>query len=99
MAFGITRKELAEWKRKVNNGEIAFITHYWYDPRYPDCKTVTKAGSSDLALLAKWGRHHGLDPKWIHHRKDGFSHFDLLGNIQRRILQAEGQYAQLQRFL
>ena len=29
MAFGIKKDELNEWKSKVRNGEIAFLTHYW----------------------------------------------------------------------
>ena len=44
MAFGIKRHELNEWKRKTLNGEIAFLTHYWYDQRFPEYYSVTKVG-------------------------------------------------------
>lgn len=42
MAFGTNRTELSAWKRAVRAGEIAFLTHYWLDDRFPGCKTVTK---------------------------------------------------------
>ena len=90
MAFGIKRKDVEEWKRKIDAGEIAFLTHYWLDDRFPDCKTVTKVGCNDLTLLAEWGKQYGLKEEWIDHRKDGYSHFDLLGEKQVQILQAEG---------
>ncbi|WP_374722254.1 hypothetical protein [Peribacillus tepidiphilus] len=90
MAFGIKRKALMEWKRKIDEGEIAFITHYWFDERFPDCKTITKVGCHDLDQLAAWGRKHGLKREWIHIRKNGYSHYDLLGDVQERILKAEG---------
>lgn len=89
MAFGITRDELLEWKRKVDAGEIAFLTHYWHDKRFPDCYTVTKVGCRDLKKLARWGKKHGLKESWIHHRKDGYSHFDLIGEWQTKILTKE----------
>ncbi|MFZ4452488.1 hypothetical protein [Salibacterium aidingense] len=98
MAFGINRRELNEWKRKVNNGEIAFITHYWYDPRFPDCRCVTKAGCADVNTLSAWGKQYGLKPEWIHERRT-FPHFDLLGATQVRILKEEGIVAQLERFI
>lgn len=56
MAFGITRGELNEWKRQVKNGQIAFLTHYWIDKRFPGCKTVTKVGCSDISVLIEWGK-------------------------------------------
>ena len=90
MAFGINRKSLEEWKRKVANGEIAFLTHYWYDPRFPQAKTVTKVGCRDIEKLAQWGEKYGLKKEWIHHRKDGYSHFDLIGPIETKILTEEG---------
>lgn len=90
MAFGIKRKELEEWKQKIDKGEIAFLTHYWLDDRFPDCNTVTKAGCQDLTKLERWGQQYGLRKEWIHHRRDGYSHFDLLGAKQREILKAEG---------
>lgn len=89
MAFGIKRVELQEWKRKIDAGEIAFLTHYWYDERFPDCKTVTKVGCNDLEKLTMWGKKYGLKEKWIHLRNDGYSHFDLLGQWQRDILTKE----------
>jgi hypothetical protein len=90
MAFGIKRMELNEWKRKIDHGEIAFLTHYWLDPRFPGYKTVTKVGCADLEKLAEWGKKHQLHPNWIHHRRDGYSHFDLIGEKQRDILLKEG---------
>lgn len=91
MAFGITREELQYWKKKVDEGEIAFLTHYWYDKRFPQYKTVTKVGCSDIDKLIKWGKKHGLKKEWIHHRRDGYSHFDLLGSYQKRILTKENK--------
>lgn len=90
MAFGINRKDLVEWKQKIDRGEIAFLTHYWLDDRFPGCKTVTKVGCLDLKKLADWGKEYGLKEEWIHHRHDGYSHFDLIGNSQKEILKAEG---------
>ena len=90
MAFGIKRKEIEEWKRKIDQGEIAFLTHYWLDDRFPGSKTVTKVGCQDLERLAEWGQEHGLRREWIHHRKDGYSHYDLIGEKQKIILQKEG---------
>jgi hypothetical protein len=95
MAFGIKRQEIIEWKRKIDSGEIAFLTHYWLDDRFPGCKTVTKVGCQDLDKLADWGKKHGLKKEWIHHRKDGYSHFDLLGYKQKEILQKEGLSEQI----
>ena len=89
MAFGIKREDLLGWKQKIDEGEIAFLTHYWIDERFPGCKTVTKVGCKDLKRLAEWGRNYGLKEEWIHHRKDGYSHFDLLGERQKEILHAE----------
>lgn len=90
MAFGLKKTELLEWKRRIDNGEIAFLTHYWLDDRFPGCKTVTKVGCSDLDKLKSWGKKYGLKEEWIHFRKDGYSHFDLLGDTQRMILNEEG---------
>jgi hypothetical protein len=90
MAFGLKKKELAEWKRQIDNGEIAFLTHYWLDDRFPGCKTVTKVGCADLEKLKNWGKRYGLKEEWIHYRKDGYSHFDLLGDTQKKILKEEG---------
>ncbi|WP_110929547.1 hypothetical protein [Bacillus massiliglaciei] len=90
MAFGVKRKHVIEWKKKIDSGEIAFLTHYWLDDRFPGCKTVTKVGCKDLDALAVWGSQYGLQKEWIHHRQDGYSHFDLLGAKQEEILKAEG---------
>nr|WP_263326684.1 hypothetical protein [Neobacillus sp. Marseille-Q6967] len=90
MAFGINRRDLVRWKQKIDQGEIAFLTHYWLDDRFPGSKTVTKVGCHDLDRLAEWGKKYGLRKEWIHHRRDGYSHFDLIGERQRDILQKEG---------
>jgi hypothetical protein len=90
MAFGIKRQEVKEWKQKIDEGEIAFLTHYWLDDRFPGSKTVTKVGGKDLEKLAEWGRKYGLKKEWIHHRRDGYSHFDLIGERQKEILHKEG---------
>ncbi|RSL33276.1 hypothetical protein D7Z54_11670 [Salibacterium salarium] len=97
MAFGINRRELNDWKQKATAGEIAFITHYWYDPRFPECHSVTKVASSNLKKLAEWGAQYGLKSEWIHQR-ESFPHFDLLGDKQVQILKEEGKHSQLQRF-
>lgn len=98
MAFGINREELKLWKRKIDQGEIAFLTHYWLDDRFPGCKTVTKVGCKDLTKLSEWGRTHGLRKEWIHIRKDGYSHFDLIGDWQRKILVKENLIEHLEKF-
>jgi hypothetical protein len=90
MAFGIKKQEVRDWKQKIDDGEIAFLTHYWLDDRFPGCKTVTKVGCHDLERLAEWGRQYGLKKEWIHHRRDGYSHFDLIGERQIEILNKEG---------
>ncbi|MGG5254211.1 hypothetical protein ACQYAD_12015 [Neobacillus sp. SM06] len=95
MAFGIKRKDLVEWKKRIDRGEIAFLTHYWLDDRFPYANTVTKVGCSNLEKLAEWGRGHGLKPEWIHQRADGYSHFDLIGERQAAILQKEGLFETL----
>ncbi|KIL41286.1 hypothetical protein SD70_08565 [Gordoniibacillus kamchatkensis] len=97
MAFGITRQQLEAWKQAVARGEIAFLTHYWYDPRFPGCRTVTKAGCTDLDKLAAWCRKHGLNPAYIHQRPP-FPHYDLIGRKQVEVLKAEGQLEQLRKF-
>ncbi|RWZ60386.1 hypothetical protein EQV77_03575 [Halobacillus fulvus] len=97
MAFGINRKELKEWKSKVHAGEVAFLTHYWIDERFPGCDTVTKAGCADIEKLIEWGKKHGLKKEWIH-QDPRFPHFDLFGDIQYRILREEGEWEQIERF-
>lgn len=90
MAFGITRQQLIQWKKRIDHGEIAFLTHYWYDERFPNAKTVTKVGCKDLNRLIQWGEQYGLKKEWIHYRKEGYSHFDLIGDMEKQILKKEG---------
>lgn len=97
MAFGITRQELSDWKRKVLRGEIAFLTHYWLDERFPEAKTVTKVGCSDIERLIVWGKQYDLKPEWID-RKDSYPHFDLFGEKQVYILKKEGKWDHIYRF-
>ncbi|WP_110113425.1 hypothetical protein [Bacillus sp. CGMCC 1.16541] len=97
MAFGINRTELKEWKQKVASGEIAFLTHYWIDDRFPGVNTVTKVGCVNVERLAKWGEKHGISARYIHHRAR-YPHFDLLGERQREILAKENLLHQLDRF-
>lgn len=96
MAFGIGRRQLEAWKEAVSRGEIAFLTHYWLDDRFPDVNTVTKAGCSNVDKLAEWGKQYGLKREWMHSR-DQFPHFDLLGERQVEILSKEGKLDQLTR--
>ncbi|WP_078546904.1 hypothetical protein [Litchfieldia alkalitelluris] len=97
MAFGISRDELEEWKNKVAAGKIAFITHFWQDPRFMDVTSVTKVGCNDLQKLVEWGHSYGLKREWIHNR-NVYPHFDLLGEIQLKVLKAEGLHSHIQRF-
>lgn len=97
MAFGINRQQLAEWKSKVRRGEIAYLTHYWYDERFPDVKTVTKVGCSDIDKLIAWCYRHRLDPKYIH-RREHYPHFDLIGPRQKEILVEEQLWDHIERF-
>lgn len=97
MAFGINRAELKQWKAKVRNGQIAFLTHYWLDDRFPGCNTVTKVGCNDVERLKAWGRQHGLREEWIDY-KASYPHYDLFGEQQRKILEREGVWEQIERF-
>ncbi|AJY73350.1 hypothetical protein [Paenibacillus beijingensis] len=97
MAFGLKRDELNRWKERVASGEIAFLTHYWHDPRFPDARTVTKVGCCDLSKLSGWCERNGLNPRYIHDRAL-FPHFDLVGPKQVEILTREKQWDQLRRF-
>jgi hypothetical protein len=47
LAFGVKRHELRHWQEAVSRGEIAYLTHYWTDTRFPSVRTVTKVGCSD----------------------------------------------------
>jgi hypothetical protein len=97
MAFGIDRAELKKWKRAVMSGEIAYLTHYWLHPRFPEIKTVTKVGCSDLERLHVWCVENGLNPKYIHHRDD-YPHYDLIGGKQKEILVREQLWEHIRRF-
>lgn len=98
MAFGIKRPELVEWKRQVAEGEkVVFLTHYWLHPRFPEVKTITKAGCANLALLEQWGRKYQLRSEWIH-KRDKYPHFDLIGDKQVEILLHEVILDQIERF-
>lgn len=97
MAFGISKHELQQWKQIVSRGEIAFLTHYWYDPRFPQFKTVTKVGCSDLTQLKRWCLDNGLDPQYIHNRRP-YPHFDLIGPKQAELLQKYSDERQIKHF-
>lgn len=97
MAFGITRGELEHWKKQVTQGEIAFLTHYWEDERFPACKTVTKVGCTHTEHLIEWGRKYGLQAEWLD-LHDTYPHFDLFGVTQLRILRNEYKEDHIQRF-
>ncbi|MDV6377078.1 hypothetical protein ORD22_02215 [Sporosarcina sp. GW1-11] len=96
MAFGINRQQLRDWKREVEQGHIAFLTHYWLDDRFPNVNTVTKVGCNDLDKLVEWGEQYGLRREWIHSREK-YPHFDLLGERQVEILKKEQRFDQLSR--
>ncbi|ANB60233.1 hypothetical protein [Anoxybacteroides amylolyticum] len=97
MAFGIRKQELKRWKEKVKTGEIAFITHFWYDARFPYYTTVAKVGCNDLEKLLAWGTKYQLRPEWVH-KHDSFLHFDLLGEKQKEVLRKEGIDERVKRF-
>ncbi|WP_079709551.1 hypothetical protein [Paraliobacillus ryukyuensis] len=97
MAFGVKRSELNKWKQDVQNGNIAFLTHYWLDDRFPGCDTVTKVGCNDLTKLKNWGQKYHLAPEWIHH-DELYPHFDLFGDRQKEILKQEDVWDQIKRF-
>ncbi|TMU87420.1 hypothetical protein FGG79_04645 [Bacillus sp. BHET2] len=99
MAFGLHKQELWDWKRRVKRGEIAFLTHYWLDDRFPNARSVTKVGCSNIKTLSQWGEKYGLKKEWIHEREDGYPHFDLIGDIQLDILLKEGLHEHIARFL
>lgn len=97
MAFGINRTDLRVWQGKVNQGEIAFLTHYWQDSRFPHCYTVTKVGCNNLSKLAHWGERYGLLYHWIDHH-ERYPHFDLFGDKQVSILLSEQEWDHIRRF-
>lgn len=97
MAFGVKKADLNLWKRKVESSEIAFLTHYWYDKRFPQYHTVTKVGCVNVEKLIRWGQQYGLKPDWIDARSP-FPHFDLMGERQHDILVAEGRHEDIIKF-
>lgn len=97
MAFGVSREELETWKRRVLAGEIAFLTHYWVEARFPECRTITKVGCSNLQKLRAWCESYRLNPRYIHYR-ERYPHFDLIGSRQKEILLSEGLSEQVVRF-
>ncbi|MFC0274064.1 hypothetical protein ACFFIX_22190 [Metabacillus herbersteinensis] len=88
MAFGLKRAELLQWKESVQKGEIAFLTHFWLDDRFPGSHCVTKVGCSDVEKLACWGKEYGLKREWIHFDQR-FPHYDLMGEIQLKVLRKQ----------
>lgn len=97
MAFGIKRQEMDDWKLAVSRGDIAYLTHYWIEPRFPGIRTVTKVGCSDLTKLEAWCVRKGLNPRYIHRREE-YPHYDLIGTKQKEILYAEQLWDQIRRF-
>ncbi|UOQ85723.1 hypothetical protein [Gracilibacillus salinarum] len=97
MAFGLDRATLWQWKQDVLHGNIAFLTHYWLDDRFPGCTTVTKVGCNDYSKLIAWGEQYGLKEEWIHRDPD-YPHFDLFGERQKAILQQEKQWQHINKF-
>ncbi len=97
MAFGITRAELTAWKKAVRSGEIAFLTHYWHDERFPDFRTVTKIGCANIRKLIAWGESKGLQKEWIDWYP-GYPHFDVFGEWERLLLKEAGLKDQYERF-
>ncbi|WP_164668884.1 hypothetical protein [Virgibacillus doumboii] len=97
MAFGINRRELISWKNEVEKGNIAFLTHYWLDDRFPGCYTVTKVGCNDLEKLIEWGKGYGLKSNWID-RNESFPHYDLFGDTQKEILKYEQKWDHIAKF-
>jgi len=96
VAFGIDRVELQRWKEQVLNGEIAFLTHYWQDPRFPHATTVTKVGCISIPKLVEWGNIYGLKERWIH--QNDYPHFDLFGQKQKEVLIKEKLFTHIERF-
>lgn len=97
MAFGIKREQLIHWKKQVRQGEIAIITHYWYDRRFPNYQSVTKVGCIDLQKLIEWGKLYHLHQEWIDQRNK-YPHFDLFGDYQINVLFHEKKYEQIRQF-
>ena len=67
MAFGINRQQLKAWKNAVRREEIAFLTHYWLDERFPDSKYSHKSRMRDVEKLITVGKTvwfaTGMDPR------------------------------------
>ncbi len=98
MAFGVKRAELNAFKEKAMRGEIAILTHYWLDERFPSSKTVTKVASSDIDVLKAWGKKYQLPEAYIDFGHDHLPHFDLFGEIQLSVLKNEAKWDQINRF-
>ncbi|GAK01959.1 NAD synthetase [Geomicrobium sp. JCM 19037] len=98
MAFGVSKREMEQWKARARAGEISILTHFWLDDRFPDCDTVTKVACADLEKLLQWGKRYGLSKEWIHER-GSLSHFDLFGTYQQKVLIQEGKLDQYERFI
>ncbi|EUJ17253.1 hypothetical protein MAQA_13825 [Listeria aquatica FSL S10-1188] len=98
MAFGVQREELIAFKKKAEQGEVALLTHYWLDDRFPNSKTVTKAASADIEALKRWGRKYHLPENYIDYGHKDLPHYDLFGDIQLKILEEEGKWDQIDRF-
>ncbi|EUJ33316.1 hypothetical protein MFLO_03215 [Listeria floridensis FSL S10-1187] len=98
MAFGVKRDELKAFQQKAESGEVALLTHYWLDKRFPNSKTVTKAASSDLEALKKWGSQYHLPEAYIDYGHKNLPHYDLFGEIQLKVLEQEGKWDQIERF-
>lgn len=90
----MTKTELSRWKATAKQGHVSFLTHFWYDTRFPEYKTVTKAACANRETLVTWGKKYGLKEKWIHDRNE-FPHFDLLGDIEKQVLIKEGSEQKL----
>jgi len=97
MAFGINREQLKQWKYDVTQGNIAFLTHYWQDERFPNCFTVTKVGCNDEEKLIHWGKRYGLLAHWLD-KHTTYPHFDLFGAKQLAILISENQWQDVKQF-
>lgn len=97
MAFGLTKEELAAWKKQVLANEIAIITHYWQDARFHEATSVTKIGCANLDKLIEWGKKYDLKAEWIDY-KENYPHFDVFGKKQIEILIKERKFDQIKKF-
>lgn len=98
MAFGVKKNELKRYKKNVANNELAILTHYWSDDRFPDSNTVTKVAANDLETLKAWGKKLQLYDYMIDPESTKIPHFDLFGPIQVRVLKELKRWNMLNRF-